>query len=51
MPVEGSLDIMWMNRGTAATPQYSLFFLPYANPRGGAQNLMSWSETWHSRNI
>jgi hypothetical protein len=37
MPIEGSLDIMWMNPKTSAAPRYNLFFLPYANPRNGSQ--------------
>lgn len=37
MPIEGSLDIMWMNWGVPGPPRYNLYFLRYANPRNGAQ--------------
>jgi hypothetical protein len=36
--VEGSLDIYWMNcTSQTAAPQYNLFFLRYANFKGGVQ--------------
>jgi hypothetical protein len=36
--VEGSLDIHWMNcTSPTAAPRYNLFFLRYADFKGGAQ--------------
>lgn len=35
--VEGSLDILWLNAETTATPKYDLIFATYAGFRNGAQ--------------